>query len=290
MNTKNKKAAQEAARWLRIGTLTFTTLGPVINELLVRLRDRNEEVQQTVETKTTIAEPQEKLLVVGAALNELLAELKNNPYGQDLLERGEEVASDLIERGSRLSQLVAERGSRFTRNVARRGSEFTQDLAERSERATKELTHRSRELVERNDPAFLAAGFGVGLLATAVTVYLLVRKRLQVSSIDEASHIELSANGHINTHVIEANFKQATEPAVQPQPTSEGAKAVAEPVETTSTQIPTDAVLVGVVDTRRYYPVETPLDQLNTSGEGALNVIYFASEEEAKAQGFTAAE
>jgi hypothetical protein len=45
-----------------------------------------------------------------------------------------------------------------------------------------------------------------------------------------------------------------------------------------------------MVSTKRYYPVEIPFDQLVSREHETSDVIYFTSEEEARAQGFIAAE
>jgi hypothetical protein len=195
MGNDNKSTAQELARWLRIGTLTLTTFGPVIDALITRLRKRREEASREESKASSNAEMQERLLVVGSALSELVSELRHNPYAQDLRKRGEEIAEELIERGSKLSQTVVERGS-----------DLTHDLAERSELATRELSRRGQqvrqELVARSSPQMLVAGFGVGLLAAAVAMYLFIRKRLPQVDLDEDTHIELPADGLVSDSAV----------------------------------------------------------------------------------------
>lgn len=68
---------------------------------------------------------------------------------------------------------------------------------ERLAQMSKELSRRSRKarqgLSERRNPLVLAAGFGVGLLATAFTAFILIRKRMQQEqAAEEESHIELT--------------------------------------------------------------------------------------------------
>jgi hypothetical protein len=220
--------------------------------------------------------------VVGGALRELVAELKHNPYAQDLRKRGEEIAEELIERGSRLSQ-----------NVIERGSELSHDLAGRSEQASRALSQRSRQmrqqLAERSNPWVLIAGFSVGLLAAAVAAYLFMRRRWPQDDIDEESHIELPTDGRAGDNVIEARFNQKVPSAtaeVMMHPTEDAVSDQA----ATEQQVPFDAILVGVVDTRRYYPIETPPDQLNAFSDKPADIVYFASEEEAKSQGFIPAD
>jgi hypothetical protein len=282
MANDNKRAAREVARWLRVGTLTLTTLAPAIDVLMTRLRERNSTMSHEASKAVRSADWQERLLVVGGALSELLAELRHNPYAQDLRKRGEEVADELIERGSKLSQSVVERGS-----------EWSHDLAERSEQATRALSQRSRqvrqELTEHSNPLVLVTGFSVGLAAAVIAVYLLLRKRLTRVDLDEDAHIELPANGYVNGNVIEAGFKRRA-PSALAREKAARASEDASVDHSADQQVPFDALLVGVVDTRRYYPIETPLDQLNVAGDKPSDIVYFASEEEAKSQGFVSAD
>ncbi len=303
MNNDNKSTARELARWLRVGTLTLTTLSPVIDIVVSRLRNRANQVRNEATQLSSDTPLQERLVIIGGALNDLLSELKNNPYAQDLRKRGEDVAEELIERGSELSQTVVGRGNQLSHKLARRSSALTQDLTERttqathtlnqrSQQMTKELQHRSQqarhELTRRSNPMVLVAGFSVGLLSASIAVYLLIRKRLQQSSADEPSHIELSGNELVSDAIITANFQRFSEemPGATMSTTAE------DPITSeaaTTEQVPFDATLVGIVNTRHYYPIETPLDQLDPSSEEVMEVIYFVSEEEAKAQGYSPA-
>jgi len=283
MGNDNKSTVRELARWLRIGTLTLTTLGPAIDVLITRLRERSGKISHEAGKAVSNADLTERLLVVGGALSDLVAELKHNPYAQDLRKRGEEIAEELIERGSRLSQ-----------NVVERGGEWSQDLAERGEQATRTLSRRGQqmrqELAERSSPQLLVAGFSVGLVAAVVAVYLFMRKRLpQIDLDEEEAHIEIPANGHVSGNVITARFNQMAEPTTA-QDVSPTAEDAATDQATADNQVPFDAILVGVVDTGRYYPIETPLDQLNSFSDKPADIIYFASEEEAKSQGFIPAD
>jgi hypothetical protein len=289
MEKDKKNSLSEAARWLRIGTLTITVLGPIINTITARLRKQNDEEQakelEQSESTPTTSEAQTRLIAVGAALSDLLTELKNNPYGQDLLQRGEEVAGDLIDRGMQLPQLVA-----------KRSSEFSQDLAERSEQVTKEISRRSREVAENSNPAVLIAGFGIGLTITAAAVYLILSKSFKKSSIDEEEpHIELPQDragkvieGHfsVSTNTMETGFPQTLTETPSPAKITQNDEEISD----TTGSVPADAMLIGVVNTKHYYPIETPPENLNTADNVPLDVVYFASEDEARAQGFTASE
>src|SRR5712691_3020788 len=49
MNAKQAKIVQKGGRWLRVATLTLTMVGPVVNMLLERLRQRSLSLREQAE-------------------------------------------------------------------------------------------------------------------------------------------------------------------------------------------------------------------------------------------------
>jgi polyhydroxyalkanoate synthesis regulator phasin len=328
-------------RWLRIGFLSFTVLGPAISTVLERqrafIRLRR---PQAREDQTVVVVPEQE---VKPSLGESLLEL---PYAQVLLRRGEGLANELRERGNKLSQTVVEHGGKVSHDLIDRSSDLTRDLIGRggqasqemlkqsekavqelrrqsekaarvmrkqsekaarrltkqSKKASKELTRRgekitqglvkrgqefTHDLTQRNGRAWTIVGFAVGLLSASAVAYILISKRTRHEQGEEAEqHILLAPNGYQNlgsgtsSRVAERNGTLTEKSAAPVQQ------------ERVERSIPADAELVGVVSTRHYYPVETPLadlqEQARERGE-LVDIIYFSSEEEAKAQGFSAA-
>ena len=159
MSTDNKKIMQEASRWLRVGFLTISVLGPVINTLSSRLRNRTETLRAEAAKRGTAvySQSQERLTTAGASLVESLNTLKEQPYSKELLRRGSNLTEDLTDRSSKLSQVVSKRGEQVGRDLAERGSKATQvvvdrsndvlqELVERSEKASQELAKRSEQV------------------------------------------------------------------------------------------------------------------------------------------------
>ncbi|GER87999.1 hypothetical protein KDW_21610 [Dictyobacter vulcani] len=70
---------------------------------------------------------------------------------------------------------------------------------------------------------------------------------------------------------------------VKEQRNGQAGKSVAELAKDEETT-PVGASFVGLASTKRYYPVETPLDQLSEIDGKPVDVIYFTSESEAQAQ------
>jgi gas vesicle protein len=301
MDTNNKNTLQETGRWLRVTVLTLTTVGPIVNALAARLRERGQALREA-----------------SGLLD--FAEQTNN-LSQEFLKRSSEATRTLAERRSKATQAIAERSGRATQAIAERSSEVSRELAERSSKATQaiaegtskasqELVKRGGELTqevklrssrvtqqlpERDGTFWTIFGFSIGLTAASIAAYLLIRRRLQQQA-EENEQFLLSNNGHRSvspqpTRSGEIRSTSQTASPVQAQAASapaESVVAIAEP-EATKVERPANATLIGVVSTKLYYPVETPLDQLAGSQEGPLDVVYFTSEEEAKAQGFVAA-
>ncbi len=283
MTAKNKKKRiQEAGRWVRVGTLTITTLGPVINLLLARLRERMEAAEIADALKqakhrsvsdTTHTDVQEKAQAVDATLADLLAQSQKSPYSKELLRHGEHLIEELKERWESLSSTSTER--EMSQELARRGDKATQDFGKRSLIAQPEQATQKRRI-------WIVLGFAVGLSSASIATFLLLRRRFWQQT--EETSIQLVYNDRVpNTPASTTDGAHIPQTAgISPVALANNTKIISKPA------IPMDATLVGIVNTRRYYPIKTPLDQLPTAANKPLDVIYFASEEEARAQGFLA--
>ncbi len=300
MEREQNNSEGTIGRWLRVGILTTATLAPIVNTMIERARERSQALRQLKETPYA-----QELLKRSNDLTGTLTE-QGSKLGQVLAERG----SDLSERGSKLGQVLVERGAgiagqsgKTAQAMLERGSQVSRDLAQRSERVSKEVAQRgqkaTKEIVERGsqvtsefteNPFVFWATFGVGLLAAGITTYLLMQKRLRRRN-DEEQLIQLEQSGSQNgfIKVQTGSGKAATHDNTETETQAAGpAVAVAEePVEQ---EHPAGTRFLGVVGNKRYYPVETPLAQLPRTEDGKLDVVYFTSEDEAKAQGFSAAE
>lgn len=303
MGETNKKPSDEASRWLRVGILTLATLGPVINTIIENARKRAQKLQelQTLQTlqelkehpysqevlkrggqliergnqvshalvgqgsklSHAIVERGSDLAEQGGKLSQVIVERGSDLAGQGgklsqaIVEHGSDLTRELSERSSKLSQDLAKRGEVITREAARRSEVITREAAKRGRQATQDLAKRTEQVTERmtegvgERPWLFWLPFALGLAAAAITTYQLVRRKLLQR---EAEPIQITPDGHLNgTH-------------------------------------PADSRVLGLVSNKRYYPAGTSLDQLRATESGTLDVIYFASEDEARAQGFTSAE
>jgi len=211
---------------------------------------------------------------------------------QNWLERGGKVTHNLTERGGELSQDFVKRGGKLTRDLTERGSELSQDFVKRGGKLTRDLTERgselSQDLVKRGgnllQPArqrkgtfWTVFGFSLGVVVAAIVTYLFVRKRIVQQLPGQEQQIELPPQEH------DWNGGHKSQPTGEIRHIdSEGATVATLQVVGTQQQVavPADAAFVGVVASKTYYPLETPID--------SKDVIYFSSEEEAQAEGFRA--
>lgn len=389
MTKDTKNVTDDAMRWLRVGALTLTTLAPIINSIAAQLRQRAQVASEEAKKRGSVAlaDNQEKLLAVSAALTDALTTLKDHPYSQEVVKRGGDLTDTLVEQSNRLSQILAERGgdllergskstkgltergsdvvgnltdrssktaqallerssdvvsdladrsSKVTQVIAERGSDLTdrsskvsKQVVARSQRVAKQITQRSREATssvsERPGFFWSAFGFSLGLSAALAALYILLRRRTQEESVESQS-FQLSQNGHLNgsakplptsvqvnasvsypgaqsqaaqpsVAVVEPNAAPVSAESSMPSSALQQTPVVAQPEESAEetpapvqVERPLDATFLGIVRTKRYYPVETKLDQLEAPAGQALDIVYFTTEEEAQEQGYSKAE
>ena len=185
-----------------------------------------------------------------------------------LQNRGENLRVGLVERGGKVSQNVLDFGGKTTQDLAERGGEFTQELAKRGQRLLEPVRKRDRTF-------WSIVGFSVGLLAAGTITYQLVRRRVAQQETEQDEHIELpssnSWNGSGGRPLGEISYID-----------QEGASvSTLEIVDLETNGQPADDAFVGVKSTKLYYSIDTELEP--------KDLVYFTTEEEAQAQGFTAA-
>jgi hypothetical protein len=308
MNTQNQVKGVPVKRWLDVALLTYTLAGPFVNILTKRLGQSGRTVQTTqedvqttqpdirqrlneltLETRQWVAEQVQQLNEQARQLQaqsrqlrkatrreskqrrKLLAQLRESgvDLSKDMLERSEQLTEELVERGGKITQDLLERSGELTQELAKRGGKITHDLAERGEHLLEPVRKRDRNF-------WAIVGFGVGLVVAGVVTYRLVRQRVMQSEMEQDEHIELPQSDSWNG--------AQSRPAGEIRHIDEGGISVAtlEIVDVETNERPDDAAFVGVVSTRLYYPVDTTFEP--------EDVVYFISEEEARAQGFIPAE
>jgi hypothetical protein len=176
---------------------------------------------------------------------------------------------------------LLERGGKLSHNVAERSGQILEPIIE--------------PMRKRNSRFWTVFGFTTGLFAAGIVTYVMVRRRITVQPNDDTDEqIELPRSGTWNgsspnrpsgeiRHVgsegtagtaVATMTSTNVENAPQ-ETTTEKLEAIQ---DTQATQTPADVAFVGVVSTKLYYPTDTTPE--------ANDVIYFASEDEAKAEGF----
>jgi hypothetical protein len=296
MQKDQKSLVEDISRWLRVGTLSLTVLGPLINTLASQLRERTA-VPRVARKSSLLADSQEQLAATGTALSQVMRDLKKHPFNQQLMQRGEDLTEELQERIHNFSQVVVERGGQLSHDLARHSSRASWELRKRGEQLSQKLNRR--ELEKRDDMPWMIAGFAIGLAAAGIAAYLFIRRRVQQQIEEDA--IELSQYRQLSNHAgtsqkgnVSPHSSRQEPASLQPRAAaSTAATVVSDPAAIVAglANAPDGARIVGIVTTGHYYPVETLLEQLSLSQPAeALEVVYFVSKEEAEAQGFSAAE
>ncbi|MBO0790442.1 MAG: LPXTG cell wall anchor domain-containing protein [Ktedonobacteraceae bacterium] len=127
---------------------------------------------------------------------------------------------------------------------------------------------------ERNNNLLILLGFFVGLFMALLAVFFFLRKRLQQQQ-EEDTPIQLTQYERLQASQKQPVRLLHTTAETTSTSSTEAAAVIGEQAT------PDHAALVGVVSTRLYYPLETPLEDLDVS-----DVVYFSSEDEARSQGF----
>ena len=299
MNHDNTNTETSGGRWLRVSLLTLTMVAPIVNSIMDYFRKRAElDGASTADQVSSRQRLDELTYATRQRAGAQAQQLQNwaQDWSQDLRKRGEDLAEDLaaqsgkisqdlLARGSKVTRDITKRGSRVQRDITKRGRKVTRRLAKRSKKLSHDLTERGNQLLQpnrkRNSTFWTIFGFSVGMVIAAVVTYLLIRKRLERQALEAEQQFELS-----QVRSGERQGEQGKPAGEIIYMDNEGAViATVEAVDLDTGEVvaPADAAFVGVVGTKRYYPIEVTLDD-------GLELVYFVSEDEARAQGYNVAE
>ncbi len=299
MNHDNTNTETSRGRWLRVSLLTLTMVAPIVNSIMDYFRKRAELDGASTADQVSSRQRLDELTYAtrqraGAQAQQLQSWAQD--WSQDLRKRGEDLAEDLAAQSGKISQDLLARGSKVTRDITKRGSRVQRDFTKRRRKVTRRLAKRSKKLShdltkrgnqmlqpnrKRNSTFWTIFGFSVGMVIAAVVTYLLIRKRLERQALEAEQQFELS-----QVRSGERQGEQGKPAGEIVYMDNEGAVvATVEAVDPDTGEVvaPADAAFVGVVGTKRYYPIEVTLDD-------GLELVYFVSEDEARAQGYSVAE
>ena len=288
MNHDNTKAETSGGRWLRVSLLTLTMVAPIVNSLMDYFRKRSELDSASSADQVSARQRLNELTYVtrqraGEQAQQLQKWAQN--WSQDLRTRGEDLAKDVAAQSGKISQDLLESGGKVTRDLTKRGSKATRRLAKSSEELSHDLARRSNQLLQpqrkRNSTFWTIFGFSVGMVTATVVTYLLIRKRMERHELEAVQQFELSQDRSWEQQGEQG--KPAGEIVYLDDEGAVVATVEAVDVDTGDVEVPTEPAFVGIVSTKRYYPVEVTLDD-------GLELVYFVSEEDARAQGYSVAE
>jgi len=262
VDTQIKEVVQDSREWVED---QIEELSNQVKQLQRRSRKQVKQLRkQSRKLRKSLRREERKSRVYWTMFRVLL--LNTNKYLQN---RGENLKDGLVERGGQVTQNVVEFSGKTTHDLAERSGEFTQVVAKQGQRLL--------EPVRGRDKTFWSiVGFSVGLVAAGTITYQLVRRRVAQQEIAQDEQIELPSNNSWNG--------SGSRPIGEISYVDQGGTSVAtlEIVDVETLEQPADAAFVGVKSTKLYYSIDTELE--------LKDVVYFSTEEEAKAQGFTAAQ
>ena len=262
VDTQMKEVVQESREWVEDQIEELLTQ---VKQLQKRSRKQVKHLQkQSRKLRKSLRREARKRRVYWTMFRALLLNT-----GKYLQHRGENLTGGLVETGGKVTHNVLDLGEKTTRDLAERSGEFTQELAKQGQRLL--------EPVRRRDRTFWSiVGFSVGLAAAGTITYQLIRRRMAQQEIEQDEHIELpssnSWNGLGGRPIGEISYIDQGENSV----------ATLEIVDVETMEHPADAAFVGVKSTKLYYSIDTELEP--------KDLVYFTTEEQAKALGFTAAQ
>ncbi len=316
MNDKHSNTETSGGRWLRVSLLSLAALTPIINSISNYLRRQLRFTRQLSEiekskqsevivnsaqspvqaaalqrldelthvTRKRTAEQAQQLQKLAQHWQEQALQLRKAMKNESRQRRElNKTVKRLRKTGRDWSQDLLTRGEGAAANVAAQSDKITHSLLERGSKVTRDLTERGDQL-RRNSTFWTIFGFSLGMVAAATITIVLLRKRMikQGAGSEETSHVELPQDRTWNGASSQEQGKAAGEILHLGKEGSSVATLQSVGVDIAQAVVaPANAAFVGVASTRRYYPIETSLE------ENAQDLVYFVSEDEAKAQGFS---
>jgi hypothetical protein len=262
VDTQLKEVVQDSREWVED---QIEELSKQVKQLQKRSRKQVKQLQkQSRKLQKSLRREARKRRVYWTMFRVLLLNMRKNLQNQ-----GENLRGGLVQRGGKVTQNVVEFGGKTTHDLAERSGDFTQGLSKHGQKLLEPIRRRDRTF-------WSIVGFSIGLVAAGTITYQLVRRRVAQQEIEQDEHIELpssnSWNGSGGRPIGEISYID-----------QEGASvATLEIVDLETIEQPADAAFVGVKSTKLYYSIDTELEP--------KDLVYFSTEEEAKAQGFTAAQ
>src|SRR5436190_13609868 len=261
VDTQMKEVVQDSREWVED---QIEELRKQVKQLQKRSRKQAKQLQkQSRQLRKSLRREARKRRMYWTMFRVLL--LNSRKYLQN---RGENMPAGLVERRGKVTQNALDLGGKTTQDLAVRSGGFTQELAKRGQRLLEPVRKRDRTF-------WSIVGFSVGLLAAGTITYQLIRRRAAQMEPEQDEHIELPQSNSWNG--------SGGRPAGEISYIDQGGASVAtlEIVDLETNGQPADAAFVGVNSTKLYYSIDTELEP--------KDLVYFSTEEEARAQGFTAA-
>jgi len=197
-----------------------------------------------------------------------------------LQKQGQHLAKNLSERKEDTAHTLRKQGRSLARNITDTKNDAAHKLRKLSKQRISRDNHVWEKRRERRGKVWPIIGFISGVLLVGGVTFLLIRRLLTRSEEAERQQIELATpealNGIVNRSSEEGRYTNQGGTAVATKPAKKRT-GTAEDLGETKTR----NKFVGVLSTRRYFPIEQRPD--------VDDVVFFLTEEDARAEGFTSA-
>ncbi len=195
---------------------------------------------------------------------------------QSLIDRRDETTRSLRKQGRQLGRNLSDRTDDVAWQLHKQRRHLGRNLSEQRDDAARHLRKRGKELnrnLSDHNTLWSTLGFATGLLVAGGAVYWLMKRVLHHTEEVEEQQIELQRHDTLNGMGVSTRGGEI-------RYSSQGGTAVA--TRRTTRADPTSR-FVGVLSTLRYYPLELQPEA------SERDLVFFRSEEDARAEGFVSA-
>lgn len=192
---------------------------------------------------------------------------------QNLIDHRDETTRTLRKQGRQLGRNLADRTDDVAWQLYKQRRRLGRNLIEQRDDAARHLRKRGRELnrnLGEHNTLWSILGFATGLLVAGGATYWLMKRMFHHAEGEEVEQIELQRRGTLNGIGMGTTGGEI-------RYSSQGGTAVA--TRRTTRADPTSR-FVGVLSTLRYYPIE------HQPEASERDLVFFRSEEDARAEGF----
>ncbi|MEO7019672.1 MAG: hypothetical protein ABI234_05935 [Ktedonobacteraceae bacterium] len=193
---------------------------------------------------------------------------------QHLLDRRDDATRNLRKQGKNLGRNLSDRTDDMAWQLHKQRQQFERTRIDQKKHLTRKMRKQGQKInrnMREHNSLWSTLGFVTGLLIAGGAVYWLTKRMFHHVAEEEEQHVELQPQHPLNGVGVGSSGE------IRYTSTSQGKTAVA---TRRSTRAEPTSKFVGVLSTQRYYPLERKPET------NERDLVFFRSEEDAKAEGF----